>query len=343
MCVSALWVNYPILVKQINFLDTTVKIDHEQNLYTDLYTKPTDTNSYLNYNSAHPPNCKNSLPYSQLLRIRRICTREEDFLRNAKKKINEFKSKDYPSEILNEALEKTKNLTRKELIKKKTKAENLEKKNETYLTCTFRPNYQKVPKIVKKNLNILARSATTKELHRSQLKIGYKHPKNLREMLVRAKTDYHPGENSSTDKNKKKCKEARNKCNKKNCKYCVKINISGKISNGDQKYECKKDVTCNSSNVIYCLECKICNMKYIGQTKRKIKDRVREHFYFINQKKGSDVAYHFNQKDHHGIHDIEIHIVDFIYKHPESKRAGMLRNTLEFNWIQRLQTVMDNK
>ena len=91
--------------KEINFLDTTVKLDHNQNLYTDLYTKPTDTNSYLNYNSAHPLNCKNSLPYSQLLRICRICTSEEDFSCNATKKINEFKSKDYPMEILNEALD----------------------------------------------------------------------------------------------------------------------------------------------------------------------------------------------------------------------------------------------
>ena len=81
---------------EISFLDTKVKIDNHGKLYTDLYTKPTDTNSYLDYTSAHPPNCKNSLPYSQLLRLKRICTNETDFIKNANKKIEDFKDKNYP-------------------------------------------------------------------------------------------------------------------------------------------------------------------------------------------------------------------------------------------------------
>ena len=64
---------------QISFLDTTVKRATTGNLYTDLYTKPTDSNSYLQYDSAHPPSVKKSLPYSQFLRLRRICRNESDF------------------------------------------------------------------------------------------------------------------------------------------------------------------------------------------------------------------------------------------------------------------------
>ena len=91
-------------------------------------------------------------------------------------------------------------------------------------------------------------------------------------------------------------------------------------------------------------------MKYIGQTKRRIKDRMREHLYNINKKQGSDVASHFNQPDHKGIEDVEIFVMDYIYKHPKSKRANTLRQYIEFNWIQRLKTqapmgmnIMDNK
>ena len=64
--------------EEINFLDTTVKRDRTNKMYTDLYTKPTDTNSYLRYDSAHPPKCKQSLPYSQFLRLRRICKNDHD-------------------------------------------------------------------------------------------------------------------------------------------------------------------------------------------------------------------------------------------------------------------------
>ena len=79
--------------KTINFLDTTVKKDKNNRLYTDLYTKPTDTNSYLRFDSVRPPKCKQSLPYSQFLRLRRICTDETDFELNMNTKRAEFETK----------------------------------------------------------------------------------------------------------------------------------------------------------------------------------------------------------------------------------------------------------
>ena len=37
------------------------------------------------------------------------------------------------------------------------------------------------------------------------------------------------------------------------------------------------NVNCQSKNVIYQLECKVCNEKYIGETKRKLHTRIKEH------------------------------------------------------------------
>ena len=66
------------------FLDTTVLIDDTtRKIYTDLYCKPTDSHNYLLYESSHPRHLTKSLPYSQLLRIRRICTKLSDFDKNA--------------------------------------------------------------------------------------------------------------------------------------------------------------------------------------------------------------------------------------------------------------------
>ena len=68
-----------------SFLDTMVKLN-DGDISTDLYCKPTDMNNYLPYDLAHPPHCKKGLPYSQFLRLRRICSRDEDFLTNSAKK-----------------------------------------------------------------------------------------------------------------------------------------------------------------------------------------------------------------------------------------------------------------
>ena len=43
-------------------------------LVTDLYVKPTDTHQYLHASSCHFSHCKKSMPFSQALRLNRICS-----------------------------------------------------------------------------------------------------------------------------------------------------------------------------------------------------------------------------------------------------------------------------
>ena len=70
----------------LNFLDVTVSVESSK-LKTELYTKPTDRNTYLPYNSAHPQHCMKGLRYGQFLRIRRICSDDDDFKRHSAKKV----------------------------------------------------------------------------------------------------------------------------------------------------------------------------------------------------------------------------------------------------------------
>ena len=67
----------------ISFLDTTVKFNQERELITTLYNKPTDTHLYLHYTSAHQDSILTKGPYSQYLRLRHICSLDEDFKSNA--------------------------------------------------------------------------------------------------------------------------------------------------------------------------------------------------------------------------------------------------------------------
>ena len=57
--------------ESVRFLDTKV-ICGGNSLITDLHTKSTDTHQYLYQHSCHPLHCKNSIAYSQALRIHRI-------------------------------------------------------------------------------------------------------------------------------------------------------------------------------------------------------------------------------------------------------------------------------
>ena len=63
---------------KLPFLDLYLKPSSNR-LITTIHYKETDSHSYLKYSSSHPVRCKNSIPYSQLLRLRRICSEERVF------------------------------------------------------------------------------------------------------------------------------------------------------------------------------------------------------------------------------------------------------------------------
>ena len=60
--------------KNVNFLDVSVTKKEDGTLLTDLHTKPTDTHQYLHSTLCHPFYCTKSIPYSQTLRLSRICS-----------------------------------------------------------------------------------------------------------------------------------------------------------------------------------------------------------------------------------------------------------------------------
>ena len=60
---------------QINFLDVTVSLENGK-IKTDLCVKPTDTHQYLHSSSCHS---YQGIPYSQTLRLNRICSDSTSF------------------------------------------------------------------------------------------------------------------------------------------------------------------------------------------------------------------------------------------------------------------------
>ena len=152
---------------QVNFLDTTVKLQNGQ-LITDLYTKPTDSHSYLHYSSSHPQTCKDAIPYSQFLRIRRICSKLEDFDTHAKKLTGYFQQRGYPMDLLITALIRARRHDRRELLQPKQRDTETDDDN-IVLVLTYHPTDRTLPNIVKQNWNILGKSTLTSHLHQKKL------------------------------------------------------------------------------------------------------------------------------------------------------------------------------
>ena len=106
----------------INFLDVTITKDKEGNLITDLYTKPTDSHLYLHYSSFHPRHQEESLPYSQALRLRRICSTDSLYKTTSQNMLQNFIHRGYPIQLVRSAIEKALSKNQDELLQPKDSA-----------------------------------------------------------------------------------------------------------------------------------------------------------------------------------------------------------------------------
>ena len=86
-------------------LDILVSINGNR-LVTSVFYKPTHSHSYLLYSSSHPNHTKRSIPFPQFLRLRRLCSEDEDFHTKSLEIRDFFVQHGYPTSLLDTAFSK---------------------------------------------------------------------------------------------------------------------------------------------------------------------------------------------------------------------------------------------
>ena len=130
------------------------------------------------------------------------------------------------------------------------------------------------------------------------------------------------------------------KCNRKNCRHCSRINKSGTVKSNStgREYHSLVNVTCNSSNLIYMIECTICGIQYVGQTKNKILSRINQHYSSIKNLVDTPVSRHINSHSFEGFYPVRIYILTLIREDTDSIEGTENRNKWENYWMARLFT-----
>ena len=105
---------------KIKFLDALVYKDQNKMLPTTIYRKQTDRQNYLDARSEHPKFLKDSIPYSQALQIKRICSSQLEFLSQTKMS-NQFQKRGYNRSLIEQQINKTNLQEREQLLKEKKK------------------------------------------------------------------------------------------------------------------------------------------------------------------------------------------------------------------------------
>ena len=189
----------------VSFLDTRVSLMNQQ-LETDLYCKPTNTHQYLQWNSCHPRHCKMSIPYSQVLRIRWICSQDTDFHHRTRELREHLHQRGYDPQCLHTAIHQAASIPRETCLQQR-----VHNRDRTLipLVVTHHPSLHPLRTITTQLHNLLQLTDRLKIAFPTLLIIAYHCPKNLRDLLVRADLSPPP---QKLPGNKK--------CDRPRCKTC---------------------------------------------------------------------------------------------------------------------------
>ena len=140
----------------VNFLDISISMT-QHGLTSDIFYKDTDTYSYLRYESAHPPSCKEGIPYSQFIRMRRMCNNDQIFERHSQEMSEFYSKRGCPVNTIKNSLRKASKFTQSEAINKRKNLNN----TGVPLTMKFSGITQCIAKTIKSNLCILSANHKT--------------------------------------------------------------------------------------------------------------------------------------------------------------------------------------
>ena len=248
---------YKYSTRNMDFLDVTVMKDDEGNLTTDVFQKETDTHSYLQQSSSHPNNCKKGIPYSQFLRLRRLCTDNNTLKRRLSEYIEYFVNVGYSRKVLKDTA--TKLLARSQM---ETLVENnIQKEARTRLITTYNALLPPIDSIVRKHWPITQVTDKCRKALTKPPQIVYKRNQNLKDILVKSKY-------RETEENQDNQEQGVSKCKNRRCSWCKNIKEGKKFTSNSTKkeYNIRHKLTCNSPWVIYLAECRNHPKQYTGKS-----------------------------------------------------------------------------
>ena len=312
---------------RIVFLDLEI-FQEDGVLKTSLHVKPTNKQLFLDFHSNHPQHCKQSLPYSQALRIVERCsvqTDRDEHLENLKTK---FQERNYPEKVIDEQFKKAKTKERRNLINQERKQGGVD--NKVRLIFTHTKANPPINKWVRECKHLLKRNEKAKDIGR-RIQVASKQPKNIKQLVAGGR------KSGSADSGPSPPETGCFKC--KGCRVSCPVLVEAKTFtsfNTGKTYPIRQRVDCTSSWVIYLCSCKKCGGQYVGKSKTDFKRRHSNHKQEIKKEIGG-LGHHYGGIGGCGYNNISIIIIEEV----KEKTMGYLAEREVF-WQHQLRVYVEN-
>lgn len=304
-----------------------------------LYRKPTDRQAYLHNSSYHPNSTKRGIPYSQALRIKRICTETKELENNLENLKTTLISRGYDQNYIEKEFVKARKITREAALIYKEKNKGSIKS--PFIT-TYNKHNPKIQEIINNNWNLLNLDQETSQKFVEKPIVVYRRNKNLRDIIGQTTII-----NNKVQREKQRptggCKPCKPDASNLCCKQLSKANtITSTVNN--KTFKIYHTTNCKSTNIIYVMECIKCRIQYVGKSEPPFEIRINGHRSDATNptlgKKIIPASKHFHDQHHNFNRDAKFTIVEQIQdqrKTKEEKRQLLLKR--ENIWITNLGTL----
>ena len=246
------------------FLDIQFYFDCDGQLKTDLYRKPTDSPSFLNFSSHHPNHIFSSIVYSQAIRYRRIINSNEKFHQRLSELSETFHECGYPEGMVKNILNKVRGFSRNIIPKDKTP--KVSDPIPIRIVSTYGANdfleqtLEKYEILLRQTSSFCSLNANTKmfdHVYRTAPKLG-----GLLSSTKQLVIGNGPGPTIP--------------CGSGRCQSCPLMTNKDTVSFKDKSLR-PKSGSCLARNIIYFASCLLCLKGYVGKTICQLRTRINGH------------------------------------------------------------------
>jgi hypothetical protein len=279
------------------FLDLRISLDPITNqLQFSLYTKPTNTFSYLLITSNHPKFIFKNIPKSLFIRIRRICSKYSDYLYFANKLIEQLVNRGYEKTSTQKMAHSIALVERSSLLPYKVKTNAFNHDKLIFFKFPFDLNTLSLKAAFYTAFNSIS---TNVALSSFKFKLVFNVQNNLSSIFIHDFQLFQP-------------KNFRyRKCSDRKCSVCFYASENSFIVINNFFMPIMANSHCKSDNILYLLRCKKCDYYYVGQSE-SAGTRLKTHIRCIRLNRTSSncvcVMEHFNTPGHLTLQNFEFYI-----------------------------------
>ena len=281
------------------YLETFV-YDIDSTLHTKPYSKPCDDHTYLIPTSCHPTHSIRNIPYCIALRLYKIASEPAEYVNSKHEYSTYLLARGYSIEVIQEAFSRVELKSRECYFGVGDESSNNVTNDSTKqvfpLSCEFNPSLPNIGQVIGKHKHILSLDEElTKVINPDNIFASYRGAKTIKDLLIHSKLPNIVTQNTVEQNDNVQsggCQPCVKSCHL--CKHYLKTSKIAYSYHTNSTFPIKEVIDCNTPNVVYVVNDRVCEISYTGCTADSCCSRWPNHKSHIKMsRKTCELSTHF--------------------------------------------------